>query len=232
MAVETLMVHFGSTGDSVPGYLAQPDSAGPYPAVIVLQEWWGLNEHIKDVVRRFAGQGYVALAPDLYRGQVATEPDEARKLAMALDRPQAVRDIQAAVDYLLELPFVIPRHAGMIGFCMGGSLAAWMAVEGRQVGAVAVFYGGGGPLDDEAVQKISAPFLGLYGEEDAGIPVETVRENERKLKAHGKVCDFVIYPGAPHAFFNDQRASYRQAAAEDAWQRTINWFKTYLMENS
>ncbi|MBZ0297798.1 MAG: dienelactone hydrolase family protein [Anaerolineae bacterium] len=231
MAIKTQMIHFSEDGDIVPGYMAQPEGEGPFPAVVVLQEWWGMNDHIQDLARRFANVGYVALAPDLYRGQVANEPDEARKLAMALQRPQAVKDIQAAVDYLLAQTFVIPKKAGVVGFCMGGRLAGWMAIEGHGIGAVVVFYGSDGPLDDEAVAKISVPMLGLFGEKDGGIPVDVVRENEQKLKAQDKVCDFIIYPGAGHAFFNDQRASYHPEAAQDAWQRTLNWFHTYLVEN-
>lgn len=231
MVTKTQTIQFGEAEDIVPGYLAQPEGTGPFPALVVLQEWWGLNDHIRDLARRFADAGYVALAPDLYRGKVATEPDEARKLAMALERPQAVKDIQAAVDYLLAQPFVLPKKAGVIGFCMGGRLSGWMAMEGHNIGAVVVFYGSDGPLDDAAAVKVSAPLLGLYGADDRGIPVETVRGNEQKLNAHGKACEFVIYAGAGHAFFNDQRASYHPEAARDAWQRTLNWFQTYLVEN-
>ena len=228
MAILTEDVSFKGNGDTVPGYLARPDSADTLAAVVVLQEWWGLNAHIKDVTRRFADAGFVALAPDLYRGQVTSEPDEARKLAMELERPRAVKDIQGAVDYLIAQPYVSPAQAGVVGFCMGGGLASWMAMEGRSIGAVVVFYGARGELNDDMAEQISAPFLGLYGEADASIPVELVRANEAMMRKHQKVCEYVIYPDAPHAFFNDERASYRQEAAEDAWGRTLNWFRTYL----
>jgi carboxymethylenebutenolidase len=222
------MIEFAGNGDLVPGYLARPEGTGPFPGVIVIQEWWGLNHHIKDVAGRFAREGFVALAPDLYRGREAAEPDEARKLAMELDRPRAIKDIQGAVNYLIAQPFVEPKRAGVVGFCMGGGLALMMAWMGKDVGAVVVFYGRG-ELDDETAQKVSAPILGLFGEADQGIPVETVRANERKLKAHNKAAEFVIYPGAPHAFFNDERPHiYRREAAEDAWKRTLAWFRRYL----
>jgi len=222
------MIEFAANGDVAPGYLARPEGAGPFPGVVVIQEWWGLNDHIKDVAERFAREGFVALAPDLYHGQVALEPDEARKLAMELTHPRAIKDIQGAVNYLIAQPFVEPKQAGVVGFCMGGGLALLMTHAGQNLGAVVVFYGRG-ELDDETAQQVSAPLLGLFGEADQGIPVEVVRANERTLKAHGKVAEFVIYPGAPHAFFNDTRPHiFRKEAAEDAWKRTLNFFKANL----
>lgn len=228
MALITSMIEFAGNGDQTPGYLARPDAEGPFPGVVIIQEWWGLNDHIKDVTRRVAEQGYVALSPDLYRGKVVDEPDDARKLAMDLDRPRAVKDIQGAVDYLVAQPFVVPKVAGVMGFCMGGGLAAMMAIQGQQVGATVIFYGGIGVINDETVEQVSAPLLGIFGEADQGIPVATVREAEQRLKAHHKVCEMHIYPDAPHAFFNDERASYRPQAAADAWNKTINWFRQYL----
>jgi carboxymethylenebutenolidase len=222
------MIEFLANGDNAPGYLAQPAGEGPFPGVIVIQEWWGLNDHIKDVVERFAREGFVALAPDLYRGQVALEPDEARKLAMELEHPRAIKDIQGAANYLIAQPFVEPKRPGVVGFCMGGGLALAMSYEGRNLGAVVVFYGRG-ILDEATAQRVSAPLLGLYGEADAGIPVETVQANERKLRANGKTVEMVVYPGAPHAFFNDTRPHiYHKEAAEDAWRRMLAWFRAHL----
>lgn len=232
MGVQTAMVEFRGNGDLVPGYLARPEADGVYPGVVVIQEWWGLNDHIKDVTRRVAAEGFVAVAPDLYRGQVANEPDDARKLAMELDRPHAIKDIQGAVDYLVQQPFVEPKLAGVMGFCMGGGLSLTMSYQGEKVGVSVVFYGGGAPLTDEQAAQVKAPLLGMYGEEDHGIPLETVHANEARLKAHDKPCTFVIYPGAPHAFFNDERPSFRAEAAADAWQRTINWFTQHLRTQS
>jgi carboxymethylenebutenolidase len=226
--VQTEMIQFRGNGDLVPGYLARPDDEGPFPGVVVIQEWWGLNDHIKDVTRRVAAEGYVAVAPDLYRGQVAEEPDDARKLAMELDRPHAIKHIQGAVNYLIAQPFVVPKKPGVMGFCMGGGLSLAMSYQGENVGAIVVFYGGGAPLSNEQVAQVTAPVLGIYGEEDHGIPVETIRTNESLLKAHDKPSEFIIYPGAPHAFFNDERPSYRPDAAGDAWKRTFDWFKQHL----
>lgn len=232
MTVQTEMVQFRGNGDLVPGYLARPEGEGPFPGIVVIQEWWGLNDHIKDVTRRVAAEGFVAISPDLYRGQVADEPDDARKLAMELDRPHAIKDIQGAVNYLIAQPFVVPKLAGVMGFCMGGGLSLMMSHQGENVGATVVFYGGGAPLTDEQAAHVKAPLLGIYGEEDQGIPLETIRTNESLLKAHSKPCEFIVYPGAPHAFFNDERPSYRPEAAADAWNRTLNWFKLHLKANS
>ncbi|NDJ61445.1 MAG: dienelactone hydrolase family protein [Chloroflexi bacterium] len=230
--ITTEMVEFSANGSTAPGYLAQPHSAQsdgdqPVPGVVVIQEWWGLNDHIKQVAERCAEAGFVALAPDLYRGEIATEPDDARKLVMALEFPRAVADIQGAVDYLRALGRVEPKQIGVVGFCMGGVLTGLTAVQGRDIGAAVGFYGVRA-LSDEDAEKISAPLLAIYGEADSGYPLEMVRENERKLQAAGKTAEVVVYPGAPHAFFNDTRPSFRPEAAEDAWARTLAWFRAHL----
>lgn len=228
-AVESELIEYAVEGGVAPGFVARPSGGGPFPGVVVIQEWWGLDEHIKDVTRRVAMEGFVALAPDLYRGEVAREPSDARRLAMALVREQALADIQGAADYLASLPTVAPKQIGVMGFCMGGALAMQMAYKGREIGASVVFYGGGVQLTDDELRAISAPILGLYGEADGGIPVELVREWGTKLAAFGKTGEMVIYPDAPHAFFNDTRDSYRAEAAADAWRRTISWFRTHLV---
>ena len=224
------MVNFAGNGDQVPGYLARPNGDGPFPPVVVIQEWWGLNDHIKDVANRLAAEGYIALAPDLYRGAVATEPDDARKLAMELDRPQAIKDIQGAVNYLVAREDVVPKQAGVIGFCMGGGLAAMMSYQGESVGAAVVFYGNVRDLlEDDVTRKVSAPLLGLFGSEDKSIPVDVVEAVDAKLKQHTKISEFHVYSGAPHAFFNDTRPHiYHEEAAKDAWQQTLDWLREYL----
>jgi carboxymethylenebutenolidase len=224
----TGMVEFMGNGDTVPGYLARPAAEGPFPGVVVIQEWWGLDHHIKDVVERLAREGFAALAPDLYRGQVAAEPDDARKLAMELEQSKALIDIQSAVNYLIAQPFVQPKQAGVVGFCMGGGLSAMMASQGRQVGAVGVFYGGRGTYNDDTARAVHAPILGIFGEADQSVPLDMIHANESKLREHGKTVEYVIYPAAPHAFFNDERQSYRPEAAQDAWNRTLAWFRRYV----
>ncbi|MCB0634899.1 MAG: dienelactone hydrolase family protein, partial [Lewinella sp.] len=128
-------------GEELTGHLAYPEGDGAHPGIIVIQEWWGLNDHIKDVANRFAAAGYVALAPDLYKGQVATEPDEARKLVMELDMAEAVNEIQAAIDYLLAQENVAGDKAGIVGFCMGGRLVLMTGLASDDVGAAVAYYG-------------------------------------------------------------------------------------------
>jgi carboxymethylenebutenolidase len=189
-----------------------------------------LDAHIKSVVERFADAGFAAVAPDLYRGQVAAEPDDARKLAMELDRPHAIKDIQGAVNYLIAQPFVTLDKAGVMGFCMGGGLTAMMSYMGTNVGAAIIFYGNVRELaTDEIASKVSVPLMGNFGEADSGIPVDVVEAAEAALKQHDKTVDFHVFPDAPHAFFNDGRPAYREEAANAAWDRTLNWLHRYLV---
>lgn len=223
------MVEFKINGETAPGYMARPAGDGPFLPVVVLQEWWGLDDHIKQVVDRMADAGFAAIAPDFYRGQVALEPDDARRLAMQLERPKALADVQGAVDFLLSQPFVAAGGAGVMGFCMGGAIAGSMSYLGRDVGAVVAFYGGGFKIDDDIASAIKAPFLGIYGDQDRGIPLEVVQENQRQLERHGIEHEIIVYPDAPHAFFNDTRpSSYRADHAQDAWARALDWFREHL----
>jgi carboxymethylenebutenolidase len=222
------MIDFKSNGGTTPGYLALPEGDGKHPGIVVIQEWWGLVPHIKDVTERFAREGFVALAPDLYHGIAASEPDEAKKLAMALDRNRAVSEILAAAKYLKSLDSVSPKKVGAIGWCMGGGLALSSAAEANELATAIAFYGR--PLAKEDVAKLHVPVMGLYGELDQGIPVTAVREFENELKQAGVAHEIHIYPNAPHAFFNDARPHiYKADAAQDAWQKTLGWFRKYLV---
>ena len=226
--VKTEMIEFPSDGERTPGYLARPQDEGMHPGLVVIQEWWGLVPHIKDVAQRFAGQGFIALAPDLYHGRAASEPDEARKLAMELEEPRAVAEIQAAMRYLQGLQAVSGPKIGVVGWCMGGHLALSTAAESQDLGAAVAFYGR--PRDVNMAAQIEAPVLGLYGEHDHGIPVDLVRQFDRALEQHGVLHEIHIYPGAGHAFFNDTRPQiYDAEAAQDAWRRTLQWFRRYLI---
>ncbi|HZU06304.1 MAG TPA: dienelactone hydrolase family protein [Chloroflexota bacterium] len=222
------MVEFPSNGGTTPGYLASPP-AGRGPGVIVIQEWWGLVDHIKDVAERFAREGFVALAPDLYHGQATTEPDEAGKLMMALNIDQAARDLRGAIRYLVEQGGSTTSKVGVIGFCMGGQLALYAAtVSPDLVGAVADFYGIH-PNVQLDFTKLKAPVLGAFAELDEFVTPQAARELEEKLRQQGVPTDFKVYPGTHHAFFNDTRKEvYNEAAARDAWERTLRWFRTHL----
>lgn len=221
------MVQFNSNGGSTSGYLSIPEN-GTGPGVIVLQEWWGLVDHIKEVCDRFAAAGYVALAPDLYHGQTTKSPDEAGKLMMALRVDEAEKDLRGAIQYLVDHQATSSEKVGTVGFCMGGALSLYAASKNSQVGACVVFYGIH-PNVKPDLPNLQAPVLGIYAENDKGTPPSVARQLESELKRLGKSVEIYIYPGTDHAFFNDQRPEvYNAAAAQDAWQRTLEFFSKHL----
>ncbi len=226
--IKTDMIEFPINAHMAPGYLAQPDDDQPHAGLVVIQEWWGLVPHIKDVAERFAHQGFTALAPDLYHGQAAAEPDEARKLAMALDANRAVQEIAAAARYLKKAATVEPKKIGVVGWCLGGGLSlSTAAYHGDLIGAAVAFYGR--PLTAGDTAKLGVPVMGLYAEHDHGIPVAAVRAFEDELEKHNVPHEVHLYPETQHAFFNDTRPLiYNAAAAQDAWQKTLAWFRTHL----
>ncbi|MBI3783462.1 MAG: dienelactone hydrolase family protein [Deltaproteobacteria bacterium] len=215
---------------SIRAFEARPSGAGPHPAVIVIQEWWGLNDHIKDVATRFAREGYVAVAPDLYSrlgNKVATNPDDAGKLMTSLDKPDGVADLQAVVAHLNKAPGIKADRIGVTGFCMGGSYTTLLACSGADVKAAVAFYG---EIPDEAtLAKLNCPLLYIYGSEDFWIQRNDVDRLAATLKTLSKPGEVKIYDGAPHAFFNDTRRDvYRPKEAADAWQRTLALFAKQL----
>jgi carboxymethylenebutenolidase len=221
------MVEFASNGGTARGYLSTPET-GRGPGLVVIQEWWGLVPHIKDVADRFARAGFVALAPDLYHGETTRSPDEAGKLMMALDIDRAERDLRGAVSYLLDREEVEGTSVGTIGFCMGGALSLFAASKNERVGACVVFYGIH-PKVQPDFERLRAPVLGLFAERDSFVPPDAVRALEATLREHGKQAETHIYPGTDHAFFNDTRPEvYDRAAAEDAWRRTIDFLREHL----
>lgn len=226
--IRTTDLTFPANGVDGMGYLARPDDAGSHPGVIVIQEWWGLDGHIRDVAERYAREGFVALAPGMYHGQIATEPDEARKLAMAMNRDQANKDLLGAARYLQSLHEVAPKRIGVTGFCMGGSLTLWLAAATTDVAAAAPFYAGFRPGPEE-LGKIEAEMFCAFGADDGGIPLDGVREFEETLRSQGKRAVVKVYEGAPHSFFNDTKESYRPVAAKDAWEHTLDLFRRTLV---
>lgn len=219
------MVQFPFAGGTTGGYLAE-SKQGSGPGVIVLQEWWGLVDHIKDVCDRFAAEGFVALAPDMYHGKSAKSPDEAGKLMMALRIDEAERDLGAAVDYLETQDSTTSKKVGVVGFCMGGALALYAATKNSKIGACVVFYGIH-PKVKPDLPNLHAPVLGNYAENDRSVPPAVVHDLEKQLRDLGKQVDMKIYD-ADHAFFNDTRPEvYNAEASADAWQRTI----AFLREN-
>jgi carboxymethylenebutenolidase len=221
------MVEFSSNGGTTSGYLAIPGD-GKGPGVIVIQEWWGLVPHIKDVCDRFAAEGFVALAPDLYHGKSTTSPDEAGKLMMALQIDETEKDLSGAITFLLKQKETTANKVGTVGFCMGGALSLYTATKNSQVGACVVFYGGH-PNVKPDLPNLQAPVLGLYAERDGFVTPDLVHELEHRLTELGKTTEMHIYPDADHGFFNDTRpAVYNEAKAKDAWQRVLGFFRQHL----
>jgi carboxymethylenebutenolidase len=220
------MVEFPVNGTTTSGYLAAP-AGNPGPGVLVIQEWWGLVPHIKVVCDRFAAEGFTALAPDMYHGQTASEPDGAGKLFMALNIGRAEKDLRGAAQYLAAHS-APGRKLGAVGFCMGGQLALFAATLNPSIGACVNFYGIH-PNVKPDYAKLSGPVLGLYAEKDGFVTPKVAREVDAAIKAAGKSSEIHIYPGVDHAFFNDERPdAYDKAAAADAWRRTLAYLRGNL----
>ncbi len=219
------LLEFISAGRPGPAYLARP--AQPGPAVLVIQEWWGLNDQIKAVADRFAGEGFYALAPDLYHGEVAQAPDQARRLAMQLALNQAADDLSGAVDLLIAESSQ-PRIS-VVGFCMGGGLTLSLAVHRSEVAAAVPFYGIPRDAAELDWSKLQAKVLGHYGEQDSGIPVSAVLELREKLRTLGKDAELRVYPDAGHAFFNEQGRNYQEKASREAWEATLRFLRQVLV---
>ena len=219
------MIEFKSNGGTCTGYLAGTSG----PGVIVIQEWWGLVPHIKDIADRFAAEGFVALAPDMYHGEVTSEPDLAGKLLMSMNLATAGKDLSGAVDALRERTG--RTKVGATGFCMGGGLALMAAcLRPDAISAVAPFYGGMRPDTVIEWDNLAAVIEGHYAETDRGTAApEAVKELEATLRAKGKNATFHVYPGTQHAFFNDTRPEvYDAEVSQVAWDRMLALFRAHL----
>jgi carboxymethylenebutenolidase len=232
-----------SDGFQVPYYEARPKASGTYPIILVIPEIFGMHEHIKDVTRRFAKAGFLGITFELYarEGGMLNLPDidSVRKKVDPVPDARVIKDLDAILAYAKGHPSGKADRIGVTGFCRGGLYTLLFAAHSPEIKAAVSWYGQirpamtpgvrtEGPLD--VVGRIKAPVLGLYGEADLGIPVRDVNEMEAALKAAGKTAEFVLYPGAPHAFFADYRPSYRAEAAKDAWGRCLSWFNKYLRD--
>lgn len=211
------------------GYLALPASAdAKKPAIIVIQEWWGVDDWIREQTSRFAEQGYVALAPDLYRGRKTSSPDEAHELMRGMPEDRAMADLKAAVDYLAARPDVDPNRIGVIGWCMGGGYSLKLATTDARIKASVVNYGSI-VTDPAAIQRIQGPVLGNFGGADRGIPADDVKKFGAELTKYGKLGDIKVYDGAGHAFMNpNNRGGYDEADAQDAQARIDAFFDRNL----
>ena len=220
-------IEFPSNGDRARGYVSVPAS-GRGPGLIVIQEWWGLVPHIREVCDRFAREGFVALAPDLYRGEFTQDPDAAGRLMMGLEIPRAARDLDGAVTALLSHEAVEGAKVGAIGFCMGGQLALYAATKSDRIGAVADFYGVH-PNVTLDLSRLEAPVLGIFAERDGFVPPEAAEKLRSDLEGAGVRTQFHVFPGVDHAFFNDTRPDvYDAEAAARAWSETLAFFRAEL----
>jgi carboxymethylenebutenolidase len=224
-------VEFPTGAGTTPGYLAEPHS-GRGPATIVLQEWWGLEEHIRSVCDRFAAEGFFALAPDLYRGEETTKPSEAQQKLMALNIEQAEQDMCGAADFLASREGMEGAGVGSVGFCLGGGLSAWALATCPKVVAAASYYYVL-PHGKPDFSTLKGPVLGHFGTADEFVPVGAAKELEAEIRDAGGEATFHFYEGATHAFFNDldrpERVGvYDPEAAELSWQRTVSFLRTVL----
>ena len=200
---------------------------GPFPAIIVIHEYWGLNDWVKEQASKLADQGYEALAIDLYRGKVATTPDTAHELMRGVPEDRAKRDLHAAFEFLQSQPNVKKNRIGAIGWCMGGGYALDVALQEPTLAAAVINYGHLA-TDPAAIDKINSPILGLFGGQDRGITPDDVHKFETAMKQAGKKIEVKIYADAGHAFENpNNKEGYRAADATDAWKRTVS----FLAEN-
>jgi len=221
-------VSYKSGDEPVSGILYTPAGKGPFPALIVVHEWWGLNDWVKQQAEKLAGQGYVALAVDLYRGKVADNADLAHELMRGLPEDRASRDLRAAYDFLASQASVEKDRIGSIGWCMGGGYALDAALAEPHLAATVINYGHLATEPSE-LKKINAPILGLFGGQDRGITPDDVKKFQQSMEQLGKKIEVKIYPDAGHAFENpNNKQGYRPEDAADAWRRTVDFLAATL----
>ena len=230
-SIRETTVQYQSGKVSMTAFVAAPQTKEKRPTIIIVQEWWGLTDHIKAIARRYAAEGYVAIAPDLYSRlghALTTDAGEAGKLMNTLKQEDGLADLNATVAYLKSVPEVNAAKIGITGFCMGGSYALMLPCINQEIKAAVPFYGQV-PNPDTPIQKLACPVLYLYGEDDGWITKADVQRLAAALKKYNKPGEVKTYPGAPHAFFRDTDPSvYRPEAAKDAWARTKAFFKQHL----
>jgi carboxymethylenebutenolidase len=225
---KTQTVQIKSGDEMINGFLALPDTPGRHPAVVVIHEWWGLNDWVKTQTEKLAADGYVALAVDLYRGKIATQPETAQELMQGTPQDRAVRDLEAGFNFLAARADVNKTKIASFGWCMGGGYSFQLAVHEPNLAACVVNYGAP-PTDPAAIANIKAPILGNFGGDDMGIKPASVRAFEAAAKGAGKSVDIKIYDGAPHAFENENnKDGYRAQSAADAWTRSTSFLNKTL----
>jgi carboxymethylenebutenolidase len=219
-------VEFEANGATAKGYLAEPQEEGP--GLVVLGEWWGLDDTTKRIVDRFAEEGFVALAPDLYHGETTEQPNEAEQQLMAMNMDEAEKEMKGAVQFALQHP-KCSGQVGSVGFCAGGGLSVWAASANPQIGAAVTYYYVM-PHGKPDFSKIDAPVLGHFGTEDDFVSEEDAKALQQELQEAGVEAVFEFYEGAGHAFANDhdRLGTYDEGHASNAWQKTVDFLKKHL----
>jgi carboxymethylenebutenolidase len=222
-------VEFEANGGKGTGYLAEPDEPGP--GVVVLHEWWGLDDSMKRMVDQFAKDGFLAISPDLFHGDTAEQPDEAQQKLMAMNMDEAEKEMRGAVKLLLEHPKCNGK-VGSVGFCMGGGLSVWAAATNPQIGAAVTYYYVM-PHGKPDFSKIKGPVLGHFGSDDDFISEEDAKALQRELQDAGVEAAFEFYEGGGHAFANDHNrlGTYHEGHAKQAWDKTVSFLKQHLSKN-
>jgi carboxymethylenebutenolidase len=227
-AATSKSVSYKSGDDTVQALMYTPEGKGPFPGILVIHEWWGLNDWVKEQASKLSDLGYVALAVDLYRGKVATTPDEAHEIMRGVPDDRAARDLHAAFEFLKSQANVKKDRIASIGWCMGGGYSFEVALQEPTLTADVVNYGHLA-TDPESLKKINASILGIFGGQDRGISVDDVKKFEQSMKQMGKKVDIVIYPNAGHGFENpNNKTGYRADDTADAWKRTVSFLAETL----
>ncbi len=227
--VRTSNVPLKVNGDDAYAFVAQLDDNAQHPGVVVIQEWWGIEPHIRQLAQKLAADGFVVAVPDLYHGKIATEPNEAQKMSMMIrgNVEKAAKEIIGALDTVKAMPNVEPKKLGLMGFCIGGFMTYYVASRYPDLGAVVPFYGAGYDPTPEEVAKVNAPVLAFYGSRDQSVPMEQVRKIERMYKEAGKDFTVKVYD-AGHAFINPDHGMGNEKAAAEAWPLAVNFLKQHL----
>lgn len=227
--VRTSKVSLPVNGNGAYAYIAQPDDDARHPGLVLIQEWWGIEPHIQDLAQKLAVEGFIVAVPDLFHGQIATEPDDAQRIMMMVTSnvERAVKEITGALDTLKSMPNVEPKKLGLIGFCMGGFLAYTVASRYADLGAVVPFYGAGYDPTPEQVAKVQAPVLAIYGDLDGSTPAPQIEKITNLYRAANKDFKVHVYH-AGHAFINPDHGDYYEEAASQAWPLAVQFLKAHL----
>ena len=227
--VRTSNVDLKVNGDGAYAFVAQPDDDATHPGVVLIQEWWGIEPHIRDLAQKLAADGFVVAVPDLFHGKIATEPNDAQKMVMMIrsNVDKAANEIIGALNTVKAMPNVEPKKLGLIGFCVGGFMTYVVASRYPDLGAVVPFYGAGYDPTPQEVAKVNAPVLAFYGSKDHSVPPQQIQKIQQEYKAAGKDLTVKIYD-AGHAFINPAHGMGNEKAAAEAWPLAVNFLKQHL----